>query len=209
MEKRILMHPYKPHATSQPSRLSHIHKFSTDSPHNHHRRLLVICSAWWRHAYSSERRTTAVYWLHEATQAYIFIQNGCYGHSVCRFFALSSSEFGRHYAEEVGRKSVETSARRILANQFPTIQVLPPAKSLVAIRGYGEPALQKVVPCVRMWSNVWSQELTNAAAVGRFAGSRSRHRITVRFSPRSFCSRCCVASLDPSHGSSARPAMAS
>ena len=32
-EKRISMHPYKPHATSQPSRLSHTPRLSTDSAH--------------------------------------------------------------------------------------------------------------------------------------------------------------------------------
>ena len=33
-EKRISMHPHKPHATRQPSRFSHTHRLSTDSPHN-------------------------------------------------------------------------------------------------------------------------------------------------------------------------------
>ena len=30
MEKRVSMHPHKPHATSQPSRFSHTHRLSTD-----------------------------------------------------------------------------------------------------------------------------------------------------------------------------------
>ena len=34
VEKRISMHPHKPHATSQPSRFSDTHRLSTDSPHN-------------------------------------------------------------------------------------------------------------------------------------------------------------------------------
>ena len=34
MEKGIRMHLHKPHATSQPLRLSHTHRLSTDSPHN-------------------------------------------------------------------------------------------------------------------------------------------------------------------------------
>ena len=32
MEKRISMHPHKPHATGQPSRFSNTHTPSTDSP---------------------------------------------------------------------------------------------------------------------------------------------------------------------------------
>ena len=35
-EKRISMHPHKPHATSQPSRFSHTPRLSTDSAHNQH-----------------------------------------------------------------------------------------------------------------------------------------------------------------------------
>ena len=34
VEKRISMHPHKPHATSQSSRFSHTHRLSTDCPHN-------------------------------------------------------------------------------------------------------------------------------------------------------------------------------
>ena len=34
VDKRISMHPHKPHATSQPSRFSHTHRVCTDSPHN-------------------------------------------------------------------------------------------------------------------------------------------------------------------------------
>lgn len=82
------------------------------------------------------------------------------------------------------------------------------ANCLVATRGYKESA-SKAVPRVCMLSNVWSQEVTNAAAVGRFVGSRSRHRITVRLSPRNFSSLRCADLLSPSHGSNARPAMAS
>ena len=71
-----------------------------------------------------------------------------------------------------------------------------------------EPALQSV-PRVCILSNVWSHELSSDSAVGRFAGSRSRHRSTVRRSPRSFLSLSAVSALGPSHGSSVRPAIAS
>ena len=36
VEKRISMLPHKPHATSQPSRFSHMPRLSTDSAHNQH-----------------------------------------------------------------------------------------------------------------------------------------------------------------------------
>ena len=36
VEKRLNMHPHKPHATSQPSRLSHTYRPRTHSPHNQH-----------------------------------------------------------------------------------------------------------------------------------------------------------------------------
>ena len=36
VEERLIMHPHKPHATSQPSRLSHTYRPSTHSPHNRH-----------------------------------------------------------------------------------------------------------------------------------------------------------------------------
>ena len=128
----------------------------------------------------------------------------------CTFVLLVVMDSFMHDTCRMGTvtKAIDNSSLRILENQCMAVQGLSDGSSLVATMGYREPAL-KVDHRVRMWSNVWSQELTNAAAVGRFAGSRSRHRITVRFSPRSFSSRRCVTSLDPSHGSSARPAMAS
>ena len=43
MEKRLSMHPHKPHATSQTSRLSNTHRPSTHSPHNQCRFSLSPC----------------------------------------------------------------------------------------------------------------------------------------------------------------------
>ena len=36
MEKRLNMHPHKPHAISQPSLLPHTYRPRTHSPHNQH-----------------------------------------------------------------------------------------------------------------------------------------------------------------------------
>ena len=47
MEKRLSMPPSKPHATSQPLRLSHTHRSrpSTHSPHNQHsQHSALICA---------------------------------------------------------------------------------------------------------------------------------------------------------------------
>ena len=43
VEKRLSMHPHKPHATSQPSRFSHTHRPSTHLPHNQHSQVLALC----------------------------------------------------------------------------------------------------------------------------------------------------------------------
>ena len=41
VEKQLNMHPHKPHATGQPSRLSHTYRPSTHSQHNQHTRISI------------------------------------------------------------------------------------------------------------------------------------------------------------------------